>query len=383
MKVNIYSIRKVSSYIFLLLYFPIAVVCYFTKDNNFLYVNTIIGVFALLLEILDRKKIYNNSYLLMLLLPISFFVSSFAINRVEFSWLAYFNIFSNIGMAFALLFTSTTLGFTVIKKVSISIAYIIFYIIAIFFIFQISLGIAPENIFIYSSRNSISVVILLACIYFYVISDASKKNIDLIPAFIALIICLWAVGRSGIIASIIILFGLIYLKIKHINYTYLLLMFLLAIVFYLYSSELIDLFYIYIIPQNLMNHINDDFVRENIWYHYFSKLDLYSFVFGVDPYQDMYMSQWAYSYHNSFIYLHSFTGIAGILLLVAMARSFVILYKINKVYFLLLFSLCIRMSSDSVCFFYVFDFIPYYFILYSLTSSKQTQEYVDKCLAHN
>ena len=82
-----------------------------------------------------------------------------------------------------------------------------------FFAYQMFIGSNPNLIFA-ASRNMVSVIMLIQTSLLYLTLIGNNRRITFIPALINLYICLWAVGRSGIVSSLILLFGVSYVILK-------------------------------------------------------------------------------------------------------------------------------------------------------------------------
>ena len=121
-----------------------------------------------------------------------------------------------------------------------------------------------------------------------------------------------------------------------------------------------------------VERFNSEEVRLTVWGNYLSNLDLYRIVLGANIFEDPWPdgAVLAYNYHNSYIHLHSRTGLYSIFLFVLTAFALVEYARFNKLYFILFLTVIIRMSTDSGLFFESFDFIYLYFIFYYLVNPR-------------
>jgi hypothetical protein len=257
--------------------------------------------------------------------------------------------------------------------------YIVFYSLSGFFFILMLAGVGAEFALGKTSYNGISMVMLTACISLYIILGMEKKKLDLKPAFINMLISIWAIGRSGIIASFVLFFGLCLVRSRaKAKYAYILIISL--IICYLYLDDLLALATNYSFFRNgainflAKGRLMDLEVssRWALWTNYFNNLDIFRVIFGVNVETDPFPTEinHLFNYHNSFIQLHLQTGIMG---LITMALIIIALFKFfwtNQVYFVLLLALILRGMTDSIFFFNRFDFIPFFFIFYFLKSTN-------------
>ena len=167
------------------------------------------------------------------------------------------------------------------------------------------------------SGNGISIIILITVVSLYIVESRLSKKITLWPAAISFIICFWAGGRSGIISSFIILFGISYLCLKNKKFirlfyltSFYLFLVLITIFFYDYLSD------VYFFKSPLARFDSHSLAEEPrllMWANYFNNLNLENFIFGANVRNDPWPEKVLYNfdYHNSFINLHSNTGLFG------------------------------------------------------------------------
>jgi len=218
---------------------------------------------------------------------------------------------------------------------------------------------------------------LVAAISYYLVSNRLNQKLNLKPAFVAFVISIWGVGRSGIIVGFILLFGLILLKseskILRTSLVAFLILFILFMAIPLYgSADQIELFYGFfndsifeLAISNYSKTFDSTYTgRAEIYGYYLQNIDLFRFFFGVNPRTEYWPGGdfLEYNYHNSFINLHSQTGFVGLIIMLLLMFSFFKFIKRDKVYSLLILSFCLRWSTDSYLFFEFFDFIPLFFI---------------------
>ena len=326
---------------------------------------TAIGLYALSTVRIDRK-LQALILAFIFLLIISFLVSSMLNTRLDRIIQNLLFILASSGIALLL-----TTGLVSLWAVSIA-----FWGLSSYFVLLILLSTDPMQA-IFTSQNGISQMILIAAILYYLVSNRLNQKIDLKPAFITLIISIWGVGRSGILVGFVLLFGLFFLKSESKVIRTMLITFVMLFIFFmaipLYgSTEQIASFYGFFNDSFFKNAIlnygktfdSTYTERGDIYLNYFQNLDLFKFLFGVNPKTEYWPDGefLAYNYHNSFITLHSQTGLFGLIIILLLIISFFTFLKRDKIYSLLIVALSLRWSTDSYLFFEFFDFVPLFFI---------------------
>lgn len=347
-----------------IIYLSLSLANFITQEPLLQIVATALGLFALLLESKTINKDRVRIYILAGLLSTFPLISSLVLSREATNLFTVLNILSNTGIALLLLSGKiNTLG-----------GYIPFYGLSAFFIMSIVNGVVPDVALKYSSFNGISVLMLVACISLYIIKNINSDKIDLTCAVIAVIISIWAIGRSGIISSFVLLFGLLLIKIKSKpKYFYIVASFsIITFLVFIKRSEFLTQ---YINVQDAIEYaLNKESLTSNraeIWGNYFNNLDVVSIIFGTDAYKDLYMSDWHQNYHSSYVNLHALAGLMGLVIMGLILISLGRLLKHNRIFFVLFFAISLRMSTDICNFFTLFDFIPFFFIFYSITYSQE------------
>ena len=133
--------------------------------NILIKTNVLLGLFALF--ILGRKNSRNHFiiYILFWLIFISFIFSSFFVGR--FGW----RFFTPLHF----LVPSYAFSLILIRKAVYNWgAYIVFYSLAFYFLILMFFGVNGEFALKWSSSNGISIVILIACVSFYIILNNEK-----------------------------------------------------------------------------------------------------------------------------------------------------------------------------------------------------------------
>lgn len=358
-----YNVRNVICTIIYAHYLALSLIHFITQNMLLLQIAIALGLFALILVSTRIRRQDVPIYILVGFLSTFTLVSSLFISRTGSGIVVFLSILSNAGIAMILLRGHIySWG-----------GYIPFYGLSAYFLLLILSRVAPEFTLEFSSVNGISIVMLAACISLYIVLSINNKNnnIDLIPAVITVVISIWAIGRSGIISSILILSGLLFVRLRaKPKYIYVVIACLLLTYFIIHYLNVRIAEYV-----DVEKAINYALARETwnaerneIWANYFNNLDLFSIIFGMDVFQNAYMSIWDYNYHNSLITLHSYTGLMGLIVMILILFSLYRYCRTNHVYFILLLAIMLRMQTDSCNFITLYDFIPFFFIFYILRS---------------
>lgn len=331
---------------------------------------TLLGLLALILLSIRIRREDVLAYIYIVFLATSFLISSLMVGRTgQRLYVPIFFIICSPGIAMILI-----RGYVYSWG-----GYIVFYGLAVYYFILMLAGFDGYSASTYgTSVNGIGIVMLVACISLYIILNMEKKNIDLIPALITLVISIWGVGRSAIGASFIILIGLLLIRLRYKpKYIYIVLVCLF--VFYLFFDVLCNyLMDNWFFSNSIMSYLkkakSEESSRWPMWVTYYNNLDIFRLIFGVNVVED----RWAegtdneYNYHNSFIHLHIQTGFMGLITLVLIIFAVFKFYRTNKVFFILLLAFILRSSTDLFLFFSRFDFIHFFFIFYFLKSTSSS-----------
>ena len=351
----------------------------FIYPANFILTSivTIIGLlsFVLLSLKIKREDLLIYKYIFFLLIFV--FLSAFAANRFERLGHVVLFIFTNTGIA--LILKKSLVNTWAVK--------VVFYSWALFFIKQILTGVDPDLALTVVSHNGISMMILVACISYYIVERKKIEKIPLIPAVFTLIISIWGTGRSGILASLILLIGVILIKYR-IKKVAIFIISTPIVLIFLFFDEVVSLaLNIPFLTRSATNYLvrsQEEEARIDIWANYFNNLDIFRFLFGAniktDPWPDGQIL--AYNYHNTFINFHSQTGLMGVITIIILIFALFNFSQSNKLLFVLLLALVARWFTDIGLYFESWDYLPFYFTFIVITEkynlfNKQSQKNVN------
>lgn len=229
--------------------------------------------------------------------------------------------------------------------------------IIIFFILKTGLG---QPILTELSNNFISVLLFFPTFYYYIKAEYFHMKFGIVPAIVVMITCLLALGRGGIISSVVfavfILMYWIFSWMKQ-NRIYgktgmrlMIFIFLIVlIVLIILNFHLIQEFSVF---QRFKKYGMYGTGRISIWKEYFTTMlsRLKNLLFGV-KYSDLpLMVTFRNNLHNSFLNVHADYGILATLYLLCMFLfSFLRCIKSKKwVYFSVVLVLFIRSMTDKI-----------------------------------
>ena len=210
------------------------------------------------------------------------------------------------------------------------------------------------------SNNYISVILLFPLLIYYIKLEEKGGSIPLLPAILVWITCLLAVGRGGILASSVLLLGiLIYLffyrqrwKKKEAMYFY---RFIISLSFIL-TIQLAVVFYDVILEwsvfQRFAKHGFYGTGRAGIWdeYLYYVNHNLKNFLFGVDFDSLFQMIRYKHNLHNSFLNVHAYNGIIMLVYIIVCLTRQIILGIQSKRWIMVvcIVAFCLRAFTDKI-----------------------------------
>jgi hypothetical protein len=189
----------------------------------------------------------------------------------------------------------------------------------------------------------------------------------MVPALIALVLSVWAVGRGGILSSAFLAIG-IFFVVKKTRLDYLVIVLGCILLFVgLYGEEFLPV----LLFEKSFSLSKFDFgvvelARADIIGRYISMLDIDRVLVGFDWYESYYLFP-SGNLHNSYLELHYRIGIFAFMVVlmafIALAKG--LLHK--RIYFVLLATIMIRAVSDTVMLpAHMFDFVFYFLVTVSI-----------------
>ena len=227
------------------------------------------------------------------------------------------------------------------------------------------LGVKPRGFFPSSSQNMFSWLGITAASLVYLIQSRERpEKYPLWPAALAFAISIWALGRSGILATGALLAGVFAYNLRRSGRKLLYLVlagFLLAsfgFAFFVYRAGDIET----AVSRFRKKSVSED-PRLEIAQYYLSELDsAKSLLFGFDIVADGRLESRNYNLHNSILQLHYRMGLGGILAFLLILRGIVRRGRKDRIYYAIALPILMRIFTDTVAFVGPCDFLLYFFL---------------------
>ncbi|WCG37234.1 hypothetical protein PML80_06810 [Aerococcus urinaeequi] len=361
------------------------------KKNIF---SLLIGFFYLfwIIFLINGSQIFSIIQFILSLLILILFIQKKDVNRRSFIFISIFTlifIINNlinrnlnlIGIFFNLQFSFIALGLAnfELDKSTTKLFYNLHVIIFLFFMIT---GSDPNTIFAESSRNTISVIMLIQTALLYFSKYKIDKNISIIPAVITLAISLWGVGRSGILSAfVLLLFILLSKNLRSLYKTKFkvyriipIIAVIIAIFTFLMTNYADDIGYYITYGLERFEQLGfEEDIRGAVIKEFFENIDsMKSLVLGPDLKEVFLINLTNNNLHNSYLRLYAYYGLLGIILFsskVILSTKNYLKIK-NHVYLGLLLAILLRISTDSVAFPGHLDPIIYFLILNTIDEEK-------------
>lgn len=254
-------------------------------------------------------------------------------------------------------------------KLNKKVILIAYYSFCAYFIVMMLRGVDPTTLVIGVSRNIVSIHLLFfVCLYF--IATGGKVCIKEAIAVLCfcIIICVWTGCRSGVIATAVILLGIVF-SIRNIKTKFLLIIcaciFLATIITVFLmeqSSSAIQAYLFHITGKaGVADNPRVAYINE---YLSLATNNLGNFFLGVRFTSMETIANTAYNPHNSFLCAHAKMGLLYFCLIVfGIAKQVIKLLKRKSIFAFLLIAISIRALTDSIAFNGLYDILFYYFII--------------------
>lgn len=277
---------------------------------------------------------------------------------------------------------STVLLFGNVSTKMTSLIFFVYCAITVFLIFQRG---GADYLGGTSSRNSVSVFVVLFLIMHLIAAFQNKKSVPIYYGLIAFVTCFAAIGRSGIIISVVII--CIFCLIRFENGQ----SYIRNIKIFAWTILIIVVFYQVIMrlePELIDNAIGNlmwrglESKRTIMWSDYLSK-SFSSFgnvIFGAKISGTQLLDFYNSNLHNSFLMLHAKYGaFVFLIVVVLMIKSLFYYYKEKNYFYFSSLVLCIiRMNFDYTNFNGILDTILVVLLLYPLYSKQQIKRGIEE-----
>ena len=336
------------------------------KDSVLLFIYVSFSMFGLYFDKSEYKIFAGVIGMLCLILSMSKYLIDQTFDRKGFKMLSYFSLLLLVGFILSSLITGRwESSFFVMIFVSWGIASLIicgnpeprvisvlYWLASTYFLILIYLGINPNFALLFgsSSRNGISVIILILAVLETFLRFKRGKYPSIWVLLTTVIICSWTLSRSAQIVSVFYFITLVHLCFRKASYRYFAVA--ISIILAVYVVLNLENFEIFSRLANLEDGERSDMINA-----YISSLNLETIFFGVNLKHTNFLNITG-NPHNSFIYLHSLTGIFGIIFITITIYSIMKGFFRNKLLFILLVTILMRGSTDTVFYFDIYDYLP-------------------------
>lgn len=211
-----------------------------------------------------------------------------------------------------------------------------------------------QPVYVESSNNFVSIHLLAPTVIYYSLLEKYQQNIPLFPAFLVWLLCFFGGGRGGFLVASILFVGLFFLK--NFNKKYKPLWLIIILIFVLILSfapfSFTQSFSDYRLVTQFQSRLMNDNGRFVLWYEYVSKsfYDLKNLLLGTELTSIVAAERFDYNLHNSFLFIHAYLGLIGLLLTFCLLINGVVFCIKSKkwVYLLCLISFSLRGATDLV-----------------------------------
>lgn len=256
-------------------------------------------------------------------------------------------------------------------KMSYRLSRIIYYTSAFILSIQILISGNVNNLEAISSRNAISVMILVMFSILVISSYQNDMKIGIFPVMIGTTVAILAVGRSGILTFLLLLVSFLVFRFegkKHsVNITIRTLLTIATIfVFFFITYKVFEPYIVDVITNFEARGLES--VRTRLWTAYLEKVSK-SFryiIFGA-PIEGTYLlNLFSMNLHNSMLMLHAKYGLIVLISVIIMIMKAVMYFlkRKNYLFFTLLIIILFRMQFDYTNFSAQLDVVFFYLIFF-------------------
>lgn len=330
--------------------------------GDFATISMVFGGLTSILFILSARNIRIQPVIAALILIFSYIVIQLSLSQGVFGFL--------------LVIISFCFGSMIANKIievkTASLLLIILYLTIFYKAFI--LGMDVNEVVDGGSRNVISIDVIVLLTTYYLVTYICKRPLffKLWPACIGFILCLVAVGRSGVIFSamllcIVFIYNLTNYKISSINK-------ILLVVASLTVGYIFFHFFIfkdnYILDMENYSHMGDD-IRFVFLYEFFMSYRLENLFIGYDLRNLDVLHNFNANSHNSYIAFLSLAGIGALLFLLIFLMKLISLVR-HRMWFLAFIIVPVlgRFASDTGLFFSIHDTLLFAILSVGYTTHK-------------
>lgn len=247
----------------------------------------------------------------------------------------------------------------------IKFAYIL---VSLFYIILAFKGLPLDSYFVGASRNLISVILLVFVSVIYILEQKQNIKFSFWPLIPLNIVSILAVGRGGIVCSLLLTVAFMMSKLNNRRRIVLALI-LLFIPLVLYWDDIVIVYDTLFAKSRFAAEGLASDERDILMSIYIDNMNFKTFCLGYDYYSDSFYQSFDFNSHNSYIKLHHFMGIFSFLIVIFFIYSIFKLLKKDFFMCSLMIVMLLRGYVDNVYFFDKYDFVLYTLCLISLNST--------------
>ena len=347
---------SIGNSLIIVLYF-LSILILMMSENIFFYwlfllIMIGIGYFGLFFYLIIQKRIKQyEGKVLVLLFFITFISNIYTRNQTLNGMILYVSL-----MGGGLLLVHTKLNYYVM----IASFYFHVMIMSSFVVSRIH----PDFFFLSYSRNFISIILLIQLVLLYISYEQNRRRVSIVPAFLALPISAWAIGRSGILAIFMLFALLLFYKVRTTQFRIPKDMQKDVVIIGIVSCFIIAIGGLIIPPMydtTMMEVLGFtrfaemgivDPHRMAIWseYTYLTGNSIGNIIMGASFRGNEVLQRYGYSLHNSILNVHATGGLAksivmALLIILTIKRY---IKERSYIYLILAGILIFRMSTDSI-----------------------------------
>lgn len=235
-------------------------------------------------------------------------------------------------------------------------------------------GVSAEVILPGRSRNHISSLVLALGITVNLVQYRQRGSITLFPAAAALLASTWAVGRSGILASLIYFLGAVWIRRRSLTWIQVTAGLAVAaaiVVWIAVEYGAVVGAFIELSTLKLRTRGLESFERIEIITTYIREIDAKTFLFGQN---DDFLGIIGLTLHNSFLQMHYLLGAWAFVMFGAIGLALTRGIRGDRVHLVLLLPILIRAATDTVLYPGILFDAPFLYLLAALLLPQQDGE---------
>ena len=258
------------------------------------------------------------------------------------------------------------------QRVSIRALQVVHALALLWFLWLALRGVSAEYALPGRSRNHVSTLVLALGLTVNLAQLRQRGSITLLPAGAALLASTWAVGRAGILASLVYFLGAVWIRRRSLTWVQVsagvaAALAVAAWVTVRYGAAVAA--FVELSTLKLRQRGLESFERVEIITTYLGELDGLTVLFGMS---DDFLQIIGLTIHNSFLQMHYLLGLMGLVLYGLIGMAIVRGMLRDRVHLLLLLVILLRAATDTVLFPGILLDAPFLYLLTALLLPEKT-----------